>query len=124
MLRSRDDLARHSIVFIEIYDNPVRRLGTPILGLTIVNQMKYHLMMRTTLDIDADVLAAAKELADRERSTAGKVLSRLARQALVSGADAPIHSFAAEPQSVYGFTPFPSQGCLVTNELKIGRAHV
>ena len=33
--------------------------------------------MRTTLDIDDDLLAAAKELARRERTTAGEVISRL-----------------------------------------------
>jgi len=38
--------------------------------------------MRTTLDIDDDVLQAAKELASNRRSTAGKVLSDLARKAL------------------------------------------
>ena len=38
--------------------------------------------MRTTLDIEDDVLEAAKELAAREGITAGKMLSRLARQAL------------------------------------------
>lgn len=38
--------------------------------------------MRTTLDIDDDVLAAAKELAAMQRKSAGEVLSELARQAL------------------------------------------
>ena len=38
--------------------------------------------MRTTLDIDEDVLLAAKDLAALRRSTAGRVLSELARQAL------------------------------------------
>ncbi len=38
--------------------------------------------VRTTLDIDDDVLQAAKELADHRKTTAGKVLSELARQAL------------------------------------------
>ena len=41
--------------------------------------------MRTTLEIDDDVLMAAKELAAHRRSTAGKVLSELARQALHPG---------------------------------------
>ena len=36
--------------------------------------------MRTTLDIDDDVLQAAKELAAKERRTAGSVLSELARR--------------------------------------------
>ena len=38
--------------------------------------------MRTTLDIDDDVLQAAKEIAARKRTTAGKVLSSLVRSAL------------------------------------------
>ena len=38
--------------------------------------------MRTTLDIDDDVLAAAKELAAKERKTAGKILSEFFRRAL------------------------------------------
>ena len=38
--------------------------------------------MRTTLDIDEDVLVAAKEIAARQRTTADKVLSDLARQGL------------------------------------------
>ena len=38
--------------------------------------------MRTTLDIDDDVLQAAKELAQARKKTTGKVLSDLARQAL------------------------------------------
>lgn len=38
--------------------------------------------MRTTLDIDEDVLAAAKQLATTQRKSAGKVLSELAREAL------------------------------------------
>lgn len=38
--------------------------------------------VRTTLDIDDDVLQAAKELAVNRRKTTGKVLSDLARQAL------------------------------------------
>ena len=38
--------------------------------------------MRTTLDIDDDVLQAARELALNRRKTIGQVLSDLARQAL------------------------------------------
>ena len=38
--------------------------------------------MRTTLDLDEDVLQAAKELAAARGSTAGRILSELARQAL------------------------------------------
>jgi hypothetical protein len=38
--------------------------------------------VRTTLDIDEDVLQAAKELAASRSTTAGRVLSDLARKAL------------------------------------------
>jgi hypothetical protein len=38
--------------------------------------------MRTTLDIDEDVLQAAKELAALRKTTAGRVLTDLARRGL------------------------------------------
>ena len=38
--------------------------------------------MRTTLDIDEDVLNAAKELAAARKTTTGQVLSELARKGL------------------------------------------
>ncbi len=38
--------------------------------------------MRTTLNIDDDVLQAAKELAAQEKTTAGKILSRFIRRGL------------------------------------------
>jgi hypothetical protein len=44
--------------------------------------MRDDLTMRTTLDIDNDVLQAAKELGEMKKKTAGKILSELARQAL------------------------------------------
>jgi hypothetical protein len=44
--------------------------------------------MRTTLDIDDDVLQAAKEIAASRASTAGKVLSELARKALTPSTSA------------------------------------
>jgi hypothetical protein len=39
-------------------------------------------IMRTTLAIDDDILAAAKYLAERDRKTVGEVISALARQGL------------------------------------------
>jgi hypothetical protein len=39
--------------------------------------------MRTTLDLDEDVLQAAKELAVARGTTAGKVVSELARKGLM-----------------------------------------
>jgi hypothetical protein len=38
--------------------------------------------MRTTLDLDDDILAVAKQLAIQRGTTAGKIVSELVRQAL------------------------------------------
>ena len=38
--------------------------------------------MRTTLDIEDDVLAAAKEMANQQRLSAGQLISRLLREAM------------------------------------------
>ena len=46
--------------------------------------MRDDTRMRTTLDVDDDVLQAAKELAAVRKSTAGKVLSELARRGLAA----------------------------------------
>jgi hypothetical protein len=68
--------------------------------------------VRTTLDIDDDVLRAVKELARREKKTAGAVVSELARRALTAP------SAARTPRStvLHGFRPFPRRGGVVTNE--------
>lgn len=66
--------------------------------------------MRTTLDIDDDVLEVAKSLARQSDRTAGAVLSELARRALTS-VPAP-----SNRTGVGGFVPFESRGGLVTNE--------
>jgi hypothetical protein len=71
--------------------------------------------MRTTLDIADDVLFAAKELARRERKTAGQVISELARRGLHQPNKAP--SSANEPDEFFGFRPLPNRGVVVTNEL-------
>jgi hypothetical protein len=70
--------------------------------------------MRTTLDIADDVLYAVKERAQREKRTAGEVLSDLARSALIRGR---VASDVAEEESFYGFQPFPARGPAVSNEL-------
>lgn len=44
--------------------------------------MRDATVVRTTLEIDDDVLQAAKDLAANRGTTAGKVLSELARKAL------------------------------------------
>ena len=72
--------------------------------------------MRTTLDIDDDLLAAAKGLARRERSTAGKVVSRLLRRSL-TGTASPKSVIPSRRASVAGFKPFPARaGVVTTNE--------
>jgi hypothetical protein len=72
--------------------------------------------MRTTLDIDDDLLAAAKELARRERSTAGQVVSRLLRHSL-TGVEAPRAAARSRRAAVAGFQPFPARpGVVTTNE--------
>lgn len=67
--------------------------------------------MRTTLDIEEDVLSAVKELAEYEGTSAGKVISRLARKGLI-GNDQP-------RQMTYrnGVPILPSRGVIVTNEI-------
>ena len=69
--------------------------------------------MRTTLDIEEDVLFAAKDLARREKKTAGKIISELARKGLADAAT----STARETKAVCGFRPFPKEGRIVSNEL-------
>jgi hypothetical protein len=71
--------------------------------------------MRTTLDIDDDLLIVAKELARRERSSAGKIVSRLLRESLTSQKVAPESSARRRP--VAGFRPFAApRGIVVTDE--------
>jgi hypothetical protein len=73
--------------------------------------------VRTTLDIDDDLLAAAKEIARRERSTAGEVVSRMLRQSLTGAGEAST-SARRRRAGVGGFVPFPARpGVVVTNEL-------
>jgi hypothetical protein len=68
--------------------------------------------MRTTLDIEDDVLQAAKELAARQGSTAGRVLSILARRGLASQ--------TSHPQTLEktrgGVPVIPSRGEIITLE--------
>ena len=72
--------------------------------------------MRTTLDIDDDVLLAAKELARRERKTAGQILSELARRGLTEAKDTSSKE-RTRKRSFLGFRPFARRGAIVTNEM-------
>jgi hypothetical protein len=75
---------------------------------------RQRLTMRTTLDIEDDVLAAAKELARRQGVSAGQVVSRLLRSALSGDTRARPSGVAV----VAGFRPFAaSDQRLVSNEL-------
>ncbi len=70
--------------------------------------------MRTTLDIEDDVLAAAKALARRQRKSVGTVISELARRGLNQ---VPAVAGVAEPAAFYGFDPLPERGVVVTDAL-------
>lgn len=67
--------------------------------------------MRTTLDIDDDVLFAAKELAAKERKTAGKIISEFVRQAMNS---TPQNSTGEFFEFKNGIPVIPSRGRIVT----------
>jgi hypothetical protein len=72
--------------------------------------------MRTTLDIDEDLLAAARELARKEGVTAGQVVSRLLRHSL-TGQTGASGTARAPRKSVGGFEPFAAKpGVLTTND--------
>ena len=72
--------------------------------------------MRTTLDIDEDVLNAAKELARRENVSAGEIVSRMLRDVLTGRLQgAPGHP-TAPAVGVAGFRPFAPRGQVVTND--------
>jgi Arc/MetJ family transcription regulator len=71
--------------------------------------------MRTTLDIDDDLLAAAKEISRLQGQTAGQVVSALMRRALAGGATGGGMLPGAASATVSGFRPFASRGSPVTN---------
>ncbi|MGO8696766.1 MAG: hypothetical protein ACLQVY_03475 [Limisphaerales bacterium] len=66
--------------------------------------------MRTTLDIEDDVLQAARELAEREGSTAGRVISALARRGLMT----PGKKTKSSQPTRGGVPLLPSRGEVVT----------
>jgi hypothetical protein len=73
--------------------------------------------MRSTLDIDDDLLRAAKELARRQGVSTGRVVSQLMRSALLAAGK------AAEPRKAgksaggaLGFRPLMTGQALVTND--------
>ncbi len=68
--------------------------------------------MRTTLDIDDDVLEAAKQLARKRNTTAGEIISDLARRALTDSA-----ASDEEPRYRNGFRLLPRTGKIITSEM-------
>ena len=72
--------------------------------------------MRTTLDIDDDILTAAKELAEAQETTVGRVLSDLAPKALTQ----PANDATPTRQGLVlkdGWYVLPSRGGIVTSEM-------
>jgi hypothetical protein len=67
--------------------------------------------MRTTLDLDDDVLQAAKELARLEKRTAGQVISALARRGLGVPKQTP-----RRRATRLGVPVLPSRGDVITLE--------
>lgn len=67
--------------------------------------------MRTTLDIDDDLIQVAKELARREKVSTGQVVSRLLRDVLTRPSGS-----AEGSRSISGFRPFPAGGRLIGND--------
>ena len=69
--------------------------------------------MRTTLDLDDDVLISAKEIARSQRRTAGEVVSELARIGLRQSLGATQNAI---PDTFLGFTPIAPNGIGATND--------
>ncbi len=73
--------------------------------------------MRTTLDIDDDLLRTAKELAQRQGISASKVVSRLLRSALLAPNGAVDATHASRiPTAKLGFRALQGEQTLVTND--------
>ncbi len=75
--------------------------------------------MRTTLDIDDDILQAAKELARAEKKTAGQVLSELARKGLTRATAGFAEDASAPPYVMKDgwYVLTGREGVVVTKEL-------
>lgn len=72
-------------------------------------------VMRTTINIEKDVLNAARELARQEKTSIGEIVSRLLRKSLTGNTpQGPVQSGRS---TVAGFRPFPDRGVLITNEV-------
>jgi hypothetical protein len=72
--------------------------------------------MRTTLDIDEDVLLAVKELSKRKKKSAGEVMSELARFALTNSTIQ-----TSDTITEYGFPAIPKKSDVVVTVEHINR---
>ena len=68
--------------------------------------------MRTTLEIEDDILQAAKELARVEKTTAGRIISKLARRGLTAPDEKPKMKFTYRN----GVPILPAHGDVITLE--------
>jgi len=69
--------------------------------------------VRTTVNLDDDVLLAVQERARREKRTVGQVLSELARRGLMAPQPHP----GGETADPHGFRPLTRRGRAVSNAL-------
>ena len=67
--------------------------------------------MRTTLDIDDDLVAALKQIATRDKTSAGRAASALLRDALTGKSSA-----IASEKTTAGFLPLPRGSRIVTDD--------
>ena len=71
--------------------------------------------MRTTLDIDDDVLMAVREIAAKEKKTAGKVLSEFSRRGMLASDPTASALEQGGPYTLKNGIPIlPSRGEVVT----------
>ena len=77
----------------------------------ITHQMRYDVSMRTTLDIDDEILLTVKEIARQRKVAAGSVVSTLLREALQP------KSFKPEYRNGVPLLPRRPNGPVVTSEL-------
>jgi hypothetical protein len=70
--------------------------------------------MRTTLNIDADVLGAIKRIAVARHISVAKVVSELVRSALL---EVQKENKSVPATDFFGFDPLPRRGGVVSNEL-------
>jgi hypothetical protein len=78
--------------------------------------MRDDLPVRTTLDLDDDLIQVAKELAAARRTTAGKVVSSLMRKALA--APQPVQSRNGVPVFPQRVAEAPRPTMKLVNELR------